>query len=54
MKKLLSCMAIVLAVALTMTSCTKDEETGSEANRLKFPNKIFYGESSLTYTWEGV
>lgn len=53
MKKLLSCMAIVLAVALTMTSCKKDEDTDSEANRLKFTNKIFHGESSLTYTWEG-
>ena len=52
MKKLLSCMAIVLAVALTMTSCKKDEDTDSEANRLKFTNAIM--QNQISFTWEGL
>lgn len=52
MKKMLSCMAILLAVALTLTGCKKDEDTDSEDNRLNFTNQIFQGKTS--FAWEGL
>ena len=51
MKKFLSFMAILMAVVLTMSSCKKDEETDSEANRLKFANAMLQNKTS--YAWEG-
>ena len=51
MKKFLSIMAVVAAVAMIMTGCKK-EEADSEENRLNFTNKIFQGQNT-TYTWEG-
>lgn len=52
MNKFLSCLAIVLALAMTMTSCKKDEEEGdSENNRLKFTNAMMQNQTS--FTWEG-
>ena len=51
MKKFLSIMAVVAAVAMIMTGCKK-EESDSEENRLNFTNKIFHGQNT-TYTWEG-
>ena len=51
MKKLISCMAMVLAVALTMTSCKK-EDSDSEENRLNFTNKMFQDKTS--FAWEGL
>lgn len=52
MKKMLSCMAILLAVALTLTGCKKDEDKDSEENRLNFTNQIFQGKTS--FAWEGL
>ncbi len=45
-------MAIVAAVAMTFTSCSKDEEEGdSEASRLNFTNLMMQNGTSIT--WEG-
>ena len=52
MKKMLSCMAILLAVALTLTGCKKDEDTDSEENRLNFTNLMFQNKTS--FAWEGL
>ena len=51
MRKLLSFMTIVACLALVMTSCKNDDDTDSEANRLKFTNKMLHNNTS--YTWEG-
>ena len=45
-------MAILLAVALTLTGCKKDEDKDSEENRLNFTNQIFQGKTS--FAWEGL
>jgi hypothetical protein len=45
-------MAILLAVALTLTGCKKDEDTDSEDNRLKFTNQMFQNKTS--FAWEGL
>ena len=52
MKKFLSFMAIVAALAMTMSSCSKDEDEGdSQANRLKFTNLMM--QNGTSFTWEG-
>ncbi|MBO7046597.1 MAG: hypothetical protein J6W38_09670 [Prevotella sp.] len=52
MKKLLSFMTIVAAIAMIMTGCKKDEETDSESNRLVFTNTMLQNKTS--FAWEGL
>jgi len=52
MKKLLSYITIFAAMAMMMTSCSKDEETDTEANRLNFTNLLMQNKTS--FTWEGL
>ena len=51
MKKLFFCMTMMAAMAVVMTSCSKDDDKDSEDNRLKFANALT--QNSLSGTWEG-
>lgn len=51
MKKILSLMAIMMAVVLTLGSCEKDDDKDSETNRLNFTNKML--QKQLSFAWEG-
>lgn len=44
-------MAIVAALAITMVSCSKDDDKDSEENRLNFINQVM--QNSTSFTWEG-
>ena len=51
MKRLFSYIAIVAALAITMVSCSKDDDKDSEENRLNFINQVM--QNSTSFTWEG-
>ena len=51
--KVLVCMTVVAALAMTMTSCSKDDDEDSTENRLKFVNNMMQSSTATTCTWEG-
>lgn len=51
MKKLLTCMTMIAAMAVMTVSCSKDDDKDTPAQRLEFANKLTM--NGTTATWEG-